>query len=108
MQNVQFRTHDPRLLEIILHRSRYIDHIWPNHPMVEIDDIQSTVDDPELIMQDERNQNVENYYKQEVIAEYPDLYLKVCVLFKSADEGRVITAFPVPWPKPEEEIIWQK
>ena len=55
MNNVLFRTHDPRWLEIILHRSRFVNHIWPNHPMVEVDHILSVIDDPDLITQDAQN-----------------------------------------------------
>lgn len=76
--------------------------------MVDIEHIRDVVEDPELITQDAMRPDIENYYAQEVIAEFPDLYVKVCVLFKEPEQGRVITAFGVDWPKPEEEIVWQK
>lgn len=70
--------------------------------------ILTVIEDPELITQDLGGPNVENYYRQDTFEEYPDLYVKVCVLFKLPEQGRVITSFAVDWPKPEEEILWQK
>lgn len=108
MPNILFRAFDLRLLEVILHQSRYVNHIWPSHPIVKIDDIRVVIDDPDLITQDVQSIEIENYYRQDVIPEFPELYLKVCVLFKTANQGHIITAFTVNWPKPEEEILWQK
>ena len=108
MDNVLFQSLDPRMIDVLLHRSRYFNHIWPNHPMVGVDDIQMVIDDPDIITQDVTSLAIENYYRQDVFDEYPDLYLKACVLFKPPEQGRVVTAFAVDWPKPEEEIIWQK
>lgn len=106
--NILFRTHDPRLLEVVLHRSRYVNHIWPNHSVVMVEYIQDVIEQPEFITLDADDEYIENYYKQDVIVDYPDLYLKVCVLFKAKEQGRIITAFPVDWPKVEEELLWQK
>ena len=108
MSNILFHIVDPRSLQVLLHQSRYINHIWPSHPIVEVDDIRLVIAEPDLITQDIQSNEIENDYRQEVIPEFPDLYLKVCVLFKSTDQGRVITAFTVNWPKPEEELLWQK
>lgn len=108
MDNILFSTLDPRMFEVLLHRSRYINHIWPNHSLVEVVHILNVVEDPEIITQDVESPNIENYYRQDVFEKYPDLYLKVCVLFKPPEQGRIITSFAVVWPKPEEEILWQK
>ena len=108
MFNLLFHTFDPRYIEVILHQSRYINHILPNHTLIDVDAIRDVIEDPDFITQDVRSQDVENYYRQEVMVEYPEYYVKVCVLFKPAHQGRVITAFVVDWPKPEEELIWQK
>jgi len=108
MDNILFSTLDPRMIEVILHRSRYINHIWPNHSIVEASHILTVVEEPELITLDVKSPHIENYYRQEVLEDYPDLHLKVCVLFKPPEQGRVITSFAVDWPKPEEEILWQK
>ncbi len=108
MPNDLFRAFDPRLREVILHKSRYVNHIWPNHPVADVEYIRETIEDPDLITIDVNDDYIENYYRQAIIGEYPTLFLKVCVLFKIDDKGSVITAFAVDWPKLPEEVIWQK
>ncbi|MFN8487605.1 MAG: hypothetical protein U0350_08450 [Caldilineaceae bacterium] len=101
-----FRTHDPRLYEVILHKSRYHRHIWVQHGS-DVEAIQATIEAPDLITADVDDEYKESYYAQGIISDFPDLYLKVCVLFKQ-DVGRVITAFAVDFPKLEEDVLWQK
>ena len=106
MDNYLFRTHDPRLQAVILHRSRYYSHIWVQH-RIDVEAIRATIEQPDLITVDPDDAYKENYYAQGVIPDFPDLFLKVCVLFKQ-EIGRVITAFDVEMPKPNEDMIWQK
>gem|GEM_PF-2324952 len=107
MSNLLFSTHDPRLLNVILHRSRYVEHIQLRHLFVDVDSIRETVEDPDFIATDVSSGSVENYYAQGLVKNDPESYLKVSVLF--IDEvGRVITAFGVDRPKITEEILWQK
>lgn len=65
------------------------------------------MENPDIITVDPNDEYKEYYYAQGVVADSPDLYLKVCVLFKQ-DIGRVLTAFDVDTPKPDENILWQK
>jgi hypothetical protein len=106
MNNYLFRTHDPRLFEVILHRSRYHNHIWMQHGIV-IEAIQAAIEDPDLITADVQDPYKENYYAKGVIPGHPDVLLKVCVLFKQ-DVGRVLTAFAAEMPKIGEEMLWQR
>ncbi len=104
MRNLLFRTHDPRLYEVILHRSRYQNHIWLQHGIT-VEEIQSTIEAPDIITADQRDEYKENYYAHGVVADFPEMYLKVCVLFKQ-EIGRVLMAFIVSLPKSEEETVW--
>ena len=61
----------------------------------------------DLITADLDDEYKENYYAQGVISDAPDLFLKVCVLFKQ-DVGRVLTAFEVAAPRMTEDVLWQK
>lgn len=106
MNNYLFRTHDPRLFEVILHRSRYRNHIWVQHGIV-VEAIQAAIEDPDLITADARDPYIEIYYAEGVILGQPDALLKVCVLFKH-DVGSVLTAFAAEMPKVGEDILWQK
>jgi hypothetical protein len=106
MVNYLFRTHDPRLYEIILHRTRYHNHIRVQHG-IDLESIQITVENPDFITADLDDEYKENYYAQGVIPDAPDLFLKVCVLFKQ-DVGRVLTAFEVEAPRATEDLLWQK
>lgn len=106
MNNHLFRTHDPRLFEVILHRSRYRNHIWVQHGIV-VEAIQAAIEDPDIITADARDPYIENYYAEGVIPGQPDALLKVCVLFKH-DVGSVLTAFAAEMPKVGEDILWQK
>jgi hypothetical protein len=106
MVSYLFRTHDPRLYEIILHRTRYHNHIWVQHG-IDVESIQTVVENPDLITADPDDEYKENYYAQGIVPDSADLFLKVCVLFKQ-DVGRVLTAFDVVAPKPTEDILWQK
>jgi hypothetical protein len=63
MTNYLFRTHDPRLYEVILHRSRYHSHSWVQHG-VEAEAIQATIEVPDIITADTKDQYKENYYAQ--------------------------------------------
>ena len=85
-----------------------MNHIWPNHPVADVEYIRDTIEDPDLITIDVNDDYIENYYRQATISENPTLFLKVCVLFKTDDKGSVITAFAVDWPKLQEEALWQK
>lgn len=105
MLNELFRTHDPRLLEVVLHRSRYENHIKIQH-VIEVESIQETIESPDLITMDRHDGYKENYYASGVIPGFSSLILKVCVLFRE-DLGRVITAFEVEEPHPKEQIIWE-
>ena len=107
MNSLLFSVYDPRLQNVILHRSRYINHIQGRHLFVTIDAIRETIEDPDFIANDINSNFVENYYAQGMMENDPDAYLKVCVLFKGG-QGRVITAFGVDRPKLSEEILWQK
>jgi uncharacterized DUF497 family protein len=89
-----------------LHRKRYYDHIWIQHG-VDIESIQAVVENPDLITADPNDDYKENYYAQGVVPDAPELFLKVCVLFKQ-DIGRVLTAFDVEAPRLTEEILWQR
>ena len=51
MVNYLFRTHDPRLFEIILHRTRYYNHIRIQHG-IDVESIQTAVENPDLITAD--------------------------------------------------------
>lgn len=106
MNNYLFRTHDPRLFEVILHRSRYRNHIWMQHGIV-VEAIQTAIEEPDLITADVCDPYKENYYAEGVIPGHPDALLKVCVLFKQ-DVGSVLTAFAAEMPKVGEDILWQK
>ncbi len=79
MDNYLFRTHDPRLQAVILHRTRYYNHIWVQHG-IDMETIQSTIEQPDLITANPNDAYIENYYAQGVIPDFPDLFLKVCVL----------------------------
>ncbi len=105
MPNLLFHTHDPRLIEVILHYSRYHNHIWLQHGVTAAE-IQIAIETPDFINTDS-DEYIENYYAQGVLADLPDAYLKVCVLFKQ-EQGRVLTAFAVDLPKFDEETIWSK
>lgn len=106
MINSLFRTHDPRLYTIILHRTRYYNHIWVQHG-IDVESIQHVVENPDFITADPSDEYKENYYAQGILSDFPDLYVKVCVLFKQ-EVGRVLTAFDVDMPKINEKILWQK
>lgn len=107
MDGILFSIYDPRLQNVILHRTRYLNHIQVRHLFVTIDVIRETIEDPDYIAQDVNSDFIENYYAQGMLEIDPDAYLKVCVLFRG-DQGRVLTAFGVDRPKVTEEIIWQK
>lgn len=106
MPNLLFRTYDPRLIEVILHYSRYHNHIWLQHG-VTAGEIQSTIETPDFITTDVSDEYIENYYAQGILADLPDAYLKVCVLFEQ-EQGCVLTAFAVDSPKRDEATIWSK
>jgi hypothetical protein len=74
---------------------------------IDVEAIQATIEEPDIITADTKDQYKENYYAQGVIPDFPDEFLKVCVLFKQ-DIGSVITAFAVDMPKPDEDILWEK
>jgi hypothetical protein len=106
MVNYLFRTHDPRLYAIILHRTRYYNHIRVQYG-IEVESIQTVVENPDFITADFDDEYKENYYAQGVLPDAPALFLKVCVLFKQ-DVGRVLTAFEVEAPRAAEDVLWQK
>ncbi len=106
MSNYLFRTYDPRLYEVVLHRSRYHSHIRLQHG-IDIAEIQMVIEDPDIISVDLDDGYIENYYASGVLADSPDSYLKVCVLFKQ-EIGSVITAFDVEIPTLDEDVLWQK
>ncbi|MBV7330592.1 hypothetical protein KFU94_20585 [Chloroflexi bacterium TSY] len=106
MSNILFRTYDPRGIEIILHRSRYQNHIQLQHG-IDDDSIRETIEMPNLITVDRHDEFKENYYADNLSPDLPDRLLKVCVLFKN-NIGRVITAFDIDMLHPDETIIWQE
>ena len=106
MSKLLFRTYDPRLFEIILHRSRYQSHIQIQHG-VDAVSIRETIEKPNFISSDRHNNSVENFYADNLHPDFPALFLKVCVLFKN-DIGRVITAFDVEALHPDEFLVWQE
>lgn len=98
---------DPRHNNVVLHEKRYWDHIVDRHPGIEIEHIRIVIEDPDVITDDENDHLVENYYRQRVMHDAPEYFLKVCVRLES-DKGRVITAFLVDRPKPTERISWKR
>lgn len=59
MSNFLFHVIDPRSIQVILHQSRYLNHIWPSHPIVEVDDIRLVIVEPDLITQDIQSNEIE-------------------------------------------------
>ncbi len=97
---------DPRRNNVLLYENRYFAHIIVRHPGVEIEYILLAVEAPDLITCDVNDDLVENYYKQGAIWDMPEQFLKVCVHFDS-DRGKVITAYAVDRPKPNEVVVWK-
>lgn len=72
MFNILFRVLDPRHLEVLFHHSRYINHIFPSHPLVKVDDVREAIVDPDLITVDVASDEIECYYRQEIMIEYSE------------------------------------
>lgn len=98
---------DPRHNNVVLYEYRYFGHIVARHPNVEIEHIRLVVENPDIITRDVNDDLVENYYRQSVAPDAPRYFLKVCVRFES-DRGKVITAYEVDRPKPDEVIAWKR
>ncbi len=100
-------TYDPRHEYVVLWQARFEQHILTRHVTATVDAIQRTIEAPDIITRDVDYPERDNYYALGADTMFPKAYLKVCVAFKS-DTGRVVTAFPVDRPKPNEEILWSK
>lgn len=77
------------------------------HAGITVAMIQTTIEEPEIITRDTAYSLRDNYYAQGLDPEVPADWVKVCVEFNS-DEGKVITAFFMDKPKPEEDILWSR
>lgn len=98
---------DPRHNNVVLYENRYWGHIVGRHPGIEVEHIRLVLEDPDVITDDESDGLVENYYRQHVVQDALEYFLKVCVRLES-DKGQVITAFLVDRPKPIERIAWKR
>jgi hypothetical protein len=101
-----FNAWDPRHYNVILHERVYENHIVAKHGEIAVEDIQYTVENPDIITADVSDEMTELCYAKGVVQdEGPDVYLKVCARFEG--EGmKVVTAYLVDRPKPTERIIW--
>ena len=108
MKNI-FEVVDPRGYKIVCSEDSLNNHIIPHHPMMkgQEEEIKATLENPELglIYQDANRPERNIYYK---LRKKRDSYLKVVVEFDKNNDGIVITAFPVSYPKSGEKIIWSK
>ncbi|MBA3871586.1 MAG: hypothetical protein H0X30_20765 [Anaerolineae bacterium] len=108
MKNI-FEVVDPRGYKITCTEDCLNNHIIPHHQIMKgrEEEIRLTIENPEfgLIYQDANRPERNIYYK---LSKKKDSYLKVVVAFDKNDEGTVITAFPVSYPKSGEKIIWSK
>jgi len=106
--NIIFEVVDPRGYKVTCTEDCLNNHIIPHHPNMSgrEEEIKLTIENPEfgLIYQDANRPERNIYYK---LSKKKDSYLKVVVEFDK-EEGIVITAFPVSYPKSGEKIIWSK
>ena len=84
---------DPFGRNVVATLGRWEEHIEGGHP--EVDEhfaaAQSTVEAPEIVTADAKNQTRENFYRRGVLPPpFDRLYLKVCVAY---GPGRVLGAF---------------
>ena len=107
MSVVLINAWDPRRNNVVMYENRYQSHIASRHPGIEVGHIRVVIEDPDVITDDENDSLAENYYKQGVMADAPNYFLKVCVRVDS-DRGKVITAYEVDRPKPTERIAWKR
>jgi hypothetical protein len=84
--------------DIVLSEDIWYNHIVLGHRILRGYDaaVAKVLTNPYRVMHDVLYGNRECFYRQRTHPDFPDLLLKVCVEFESADTGMVITAFLTP------------